>query len=181
MNLRSNSRRLCIRLLTAIGLLAFVSGCAISTPFKGPGYSRKDGVTLENADNVMVGMSYVLLKDDSDARAAFWEEMSNVRAVMFSMDGLVGYSVRRELFGDQGWTVSVWRDEPSMEAFVRSPEHVRAVRRGFAALADARFARVVVPAEDIPLSWERIEALLEEQGAGYEKTPDYESDSSYDQ
>ncbi len=162
-SIHSRYRRTFTRFLTSMAVLAFFNGCAISTPFRGPGYDPGQGLRTLKSETVVVGLTAITLNDDDDAAGIFWQEMARMRKAMPGMPGLIGFSVRRQLFGNQGWTVSVWEDEASLDAFVRSPEHIRAMRLGTPALAKASFARVEVNGSEIPLSWDRIEQLLKEE------------------
>jgi hypothetical protein len=68
--------------------------------------------------------------------------------------------VRRELFGDRIWTLSAWRDDDSLDRFLASPEHVRAVREGGVPRSSVVFVRVPLPKALLPLSWPQAERLL---------------------
>jgi heme-degrading monooxygenase HmoA len=48
---------------------------------------------------------------------------------MGDQPGLLGHAVRFEIFGNKAWTMTAWKDEASLTAFVRSPAHRAAVRR----------------------------------------------------
>lgn len=135
-----------------------LTGCAISTPFKWPGLEE---VKKARALEVVVAITHVVVKPEH--KSEFFRETSNVADAISKSPGLVGYSVRRELLGNQGWTVSVWRDEDSLRRFVYTPEHMRAMSRGEHALKSSEFYRVKVPTESLPLDWSRILALMQTQ------------------
>ena len=153
--------------LTFLSLFA-LGGCATATPFRGPGYDPKAGVTLPGAEPVIVAITQATLGDESDSRAVFWDHVSRVEASLGNRPGFVGYSKRAEVFGDEAWTMTVWADEASLTAFVRSDVHQAAIREVFGRLADARFARFAVEREDVPVSWDQALVRLDEENRGYE-------------
>ena len=140
-----------------------IVGCAISTPYRS---ADTGGAATEN-DTVLVVLTHAELAEGTEDASTFW---SNVSAVADSLDGrpgFVGYRLRRELFGRNSWTMTVWADAASLDAFVQGDIHQTAIREGWPALARARFARVTLPRSEIPISWEQVEALLDATGREY--------------
>ncbi len=86
-------------------------------------------------------------------RSDFFKDTKAVLATMPDQPGLIGYSVRFELLGNRAWTMSAWKDEASMRAFVRSPEHRAAVRRSHQTAQNIRFVSFEIPLQALPLSW----------------------------
>lgn len=156
----------CLAVLTA-SVLGLLSGCTISTPFKGPGYAAGAVTHPTPDDRVLVGLTYIRTGDDSDKNRVFWDQVDNVYQNIAQQPGLIGFSIRKEVFGNQGWTMSVWRDEQSLDQFVASPVHRQAMQEGLPALAQTAFLRFYVAKERIPLPWDEAEALLQSQGRGY--------------
>ena len=152
--------------LVLLSLLTF--GCTISTPFRGPGYDRGSGVTVAGNNTVIVSLTNAVLHDDGKLRDTFDRYVEQVVDSLEGREGLVGYSLRRQLLGNEAWTMTVWRDENSLRQFVNSGPHQAAIREAFPSLKSARFARVEVSRDEIPISWERAEQLLEQSTRGYE-------------
>jgi len=75
--------------------------------------------------------------------------------------GLVGFSVRKELLGDEVWTVTVWSDPDAMRRFASSSLHREAMRRAGDAIVSVRVRHVQAPASEMPWSWTRILEHLE--------------------
>ena len=150
----------------ASGFMAvFGTGCAISTPVQGPGFDRGQGaIALDADDRVIVALTHATL---GDRRRTFDDQVDRVADSLPSQDGLIGYSLRKELFGDEAWTMTVWRDEASLQAFVRSSVHQQAIRNSAAELTAAKFARFEVPVSSLPLSWEQALDYLAAQQADY--------------
>ena len=153
--------RMTFLLLSILGL----GGCAIATPFQGPGYDRRKGVTIVGKDRVVVALTQAVLHDDGAKRPQFWDYVVQVEATLAERPGFVGYSLRRELLGDNAWTMTVWSDEASLDGFVRSDVHQAAIREAMEALACARFARVEVDRSEIPIAWDRAIGLLDARDA----------------
>ena len=153
--------------IAALSLLA-LGGCAIATPFEGPGFDREKGVTLEGPDRVVVAITKAVLQGDSSERSGFWTNVRRVEASLESRQGLIGYSLRRQLFGSTAWTMTVWIDEASLDAFVGSSVHQTAIEQSLPALSQTGFARFEMERDDIPLPWDRAVEILEEDGRHYD-------------
>ena len=145
-----------------LGLLPAIAGCAISTPFKGPGYDRDQGVTIEGDDKVVVALTEAVLDGSRSQRSTFWDYVSQVEATLPGRPGFIGYALRREVIGSRAWTMTVWTDEESLDGFVRSDVHQAAIQASMEALACADFARATLDQTDIPISWDRALELLAE-------------------
>ena len=150
-------------LISLLGLC--LGGCAIATPFRGPGFiaGRVSGVEPDQPVVVVVTNARV----HSDRRAPFDLHTRKVMDSLPAQPGLVGFSVRRELFGDEAWTMTVWKSEADRARFVASDTHRAAMAAGAPALKAVRFSRVEIPAKDIPISWDRAKQLLDEQPRKY--------------
>ena len=131
-------------------------------PFGGPGFDRHHGVTLQGAgDTVVVAITHAVVSRKNGARSAFSRHLWRVVDSLPEHEGFIGYSVRRELFGRDAWTLSAWIDEAAMERFVESPVHRQAVEAG--TLESARFARIELATDELPLGWQRALSILEQQ------------------
>jgi heme-degrading monooxygenase HmoA len=149
--------------ISALGLV--LGGCAISTPFKGPGFA--DGRVKDSAPDARVVVSFTYAKVNDEQRAVFFDHVDRVVKSLPAQSGLIGYSIRRELLGDQVWTMTVWRSEEDRARFVLAQTHAEAMRAGMPALMAVRFARTEWPADQVPPSWKKAEDLLEKQGRSY--------------
>ncbi len=154
--------------ILAVVLFFALSACTVSSPFEGPGFDEQEGVTVEGSDRLVVAVTNGELRGGSDLRARFWDHVSRVEATLAARPGYMGHSKRRELFGDQVWTLSVWRDEASLEDFVRSDVHQTAISEGMASLKTARFARFEIERKKLPITWERALTALETNARGYD-------------
>jgi heme-degrading monooxygenase HmoA len=100
-------------------------------------------------------------------RAEFFKDTKAVLATMADQPGLLGHGVRFEIFGSKAWTMTAWKDEASLAAFVRSPAHREAVRRSGETAQNIRFASVEVPLAALPMSWAEAEQRLDAATPGY--------------
>jgi heme-degrading monooxygenase HmoA len=147
-------------LAAAFAAAVLLPGCRVSTSFRGPGYSRDAGVTLEDDDDeVVVVVTYAQL--DNTRRAPFDAHSELVVQSLATQPGHIGYSRRKRLFGTEAWTMTIWRDEAAVEEFLRSPTHRAAIRAGQGALERAKFERFSWPRNAVPPSWEEVDARLE--------------------
>jgi heme-degrading monooxygenase HmoA len=95
-------------------------------------------------------------------RREFFSDTRRVLADLAEQPGLVGYSFRFEIFGRTAWTMTAWKDESSLNAFVRSPAHREAVRRSGDTAQNLRFATIEVPVGSLPLTWREVRRLVAE-------------------
>jgi len=147
-------RGLALSMLTAT-LLA-LKGCAISTP-----WPRLAPAQAERGDDLVV-LVLTRVVVDPEQRNEFDRQNSRVIASMGGHPGLIGYAARRELLGDQGWTLSVWADEDARAAFVRSPVHRTAIAESLPAVRGAEFKRLTLARKDLPGNWDQVLRLLAE-------------------
>lgn len=149
-------RRAVRGLLLSLSALAGLGGCAVGRPMRGPG---PGGVT----GDLVVVVTHVRI--DDEARDAFFDYVLGLEKTLRDGDypGFVGLSLRVELLGDEAWTLSAWRSEAEMMAFVHSEAHLDAMTDGLMTVDDSRFARFTVPAETYPIAWRTALAELEKQ------------------
>jgi len=155
------------RVMKVVATALALGGCVVQTPLSGPGYDAREGVTATGEGPLVLSLTAAVLKDDDTARDRFWAYVDTVEASLPGRPGLVAYAKRTELFGDTAWTMTVWTDRDSLRAFVDSEPHRNAMRAAFGALSDARFARVEIDRNDLPVSWDRALELLESDGRHY--------------
>ncbi len=140
--------------------------CAIATPFRGPGVSGGRITGVADPDQAVV-LSVTHARVDRSQRAEFDRHSRRIAGGLAEQPGLLGYSVRIEFFGDQLWTMTVWRSDADRENFVSSQRHRDGMAAGRPAVKSMTFARVTLPASRLPLSWSEAEALLAAEGETY--------------
>jgi hypothetical protein len=143
-------------------LPAWLSGCALATPFRTP-----PGAEGALGDQAIAVVTHAVLVDDPGLRRLFWRHTEAVDAALPAQPGYLGHSKRTTLGGGEAWTLTVWSDRRTLEAFVETTVHVTAINEAMKALVRARFARFPVAADEVPPSWRRALAALEERGRTY--------------
>jgi len=108
-------RRIGSMFVLLTGLLA---GCAISTPF--PRGTAPAGAA---DDNVVLVLTRVVV--NTSRRAEFDRQTKSVIASTSSHPGLLGFSARRQLFGNPGWTMTVWASDEARARFVQPGQPLR--------------------------------------------------------
>jgi len=155
-----------MKLLFPTMLLAFstwLTGFAFSGPFKKTALAREGGLAPDRPVLVVVSAT----EHRPGMRAEFFKDTKAVLATMADQPGLLGHGVRFEIFGSKAWTMTAWKDEASLAAFVRSPAHREAVRRSGETAQNIRFASVEVPLAALPMSWAEAEQRLDAATPGY--------------
>lgn len=150
------------RLLALLAALAgLLPGCAVARPFSGPAV---DAGAPPDAPVTMVITHAVV---DRARRRPFDDYTRRLVAALDAgqYEGLVGFSVRKELLGDEVWTVTVWSDPQAMQRFAGSELHRDAMRRAGDALRSVEVRHVQASRAELPWSWERVLAELGPRGA----------------
>ncbi|MGY8905571.1 MAG: antibiotic biosynthesis monooxygenase family protein [Burkholderiales bacterium] len=135
---------------------ALIGGCAISTPYP---RINKSPDEIANS-NVVVVVTHITV--NGAERAEFDRQTRRVVASLSGQPGLVGYSVRREILGNQAWTLTVWDAEEARQNFVSSGVHREAIGQSAAAIAAVQFKRITMPRKQVPADWSAALKLLAE-------------------
>jgi heme-degrading monooxygenase HmoA len=69
-------------------------------------------------------------------------------------DGLLGYSLLARPLSKRFWTLSVWKNEDALRAFVQHLPHVRITSALAPHMDKTRFVRWTVKGSDLPLRWD---------------------------
>lgn len=135
-----------------------LAGCAISTP-----YPRLNllGQRESNKPVILVITKIVI---NPLERQAFDRETTKVMRSMSKQPGMIGYSARMQLFGNEGWTISLWEDTSSLDRFVRSAAHAAAIETSMSAVQTVDVKQMSLPLEAIPSDWDAALSLLAEPG-----------------
>jgi heme-degrading monooxygenase HmoA len=151
-----------MRPFAALLSLFLLAGCTFST-----GFREGSAADLPPDAPVIVALTEAKLVPELDAHTVFWSRSRSVVMSLAERPGLVGYSMRLEPFGTRVWTMTVWRDDESLAAFLASQVHARAQKDGLPSLADGRFLRVRVTRAEAPLAWDDAVARLARDGRRY--------------
>lgn len=138
-----------------VPLAALVGGCAIGTPLD---TRRLRAVAPPGPLEVSITHAVV----DPARRGDFDRWTRRVNAGLDGQPGLLAHSIRKELFGDQAWTFTVWASAADRERFVRATDHRRAMAEASTGLASMRSARLALAADALPTDWDGVLALLDQ-------------------
>jgi heme-degrading monooxygenase HmoA len=148
-------------IVVMLAMTFLVTSCKMGMPFHGPITEIANPSSEETA---VIALTYVKTGNDAAKNNVFWEHLMKVDAAMPTQKGYLGHALRRVILGTEGWTMTVWENEQSLNAFVLSKTHQAAIQNGLGAVSQGRFARVTVKKSEVPISWKKAEQLLTEQG-----------------
>jgi heme-degrading monooxygenase HmoA len=152
--------------LAALPLLAsLLGGCTIATPWRAS--PAGEAAQADGPDTAVIVVTEARLGGSRADRDAFWQGVRAVERDLPNRPGLIGYALRRELFGDRAWTMSAWESEGHLAVFVLASTHRRAMAEGEPALIAMRSARLDRPRELGPPSWAEALDALDRAGQGY--------------
>lgn len=138
-------------------LVPVLAGCTIGLPYPDlPGAVGGDAPR----ERVVLVLTHVVV--DRTRRGEFDRQNRRVLERMPQQPGLLAYSARRELFGEDGWTMSVWESDEARAAFVRSGVHREAIARSMPALVRVRLKRLEVDPQALPRDWDEALRLLDQ-------------------
>lgn len=140
-----------IELLT---FLLFSVSCTIATPLKdrrGSGYSKTMLVAVTNA----------VLNPGRD-RALFYRYSNEILEKLPQAPGNLGGSIRREILGEEAWTLTLWESEEALKKFVLSRDHLDSMYLAESAIKEMRQTTFAVRPDEA-VTWElalsRIQAV----------------------
>lgn len=90
-------------------------------------------------------------------------------ASLASAQGLVGYSLLARPLSKRFWTLSVWKNEEALRAFVRHPPHASIMSALAPHMDKTKFVRWTVKGSQLPLQWD--DALRRSETTGGERVP----------
>lgn len=155
-----------LKIIGSVLLLFSLSGYYLTKPYE-QFETHIQNTELKPDTKVLVAITYIEEGSNADQNDLFWENNSAVIDDLENQSGLLGYSVRKELFGNRAWTMTTWRDTASMKKFRRSTYHKKAMNESIDAAQKAGFAKVWVAYARIPLDWEEAEVLFEKHAVYY--------------
>jgi len=100
-----------------------------------------------------VALLTVLVLKTHATTFVFFPEVARVLRSARRSHGLIGYSVASEFLARRYSTLSTWEDHNSLQAFVASSAHRRAMQRLEGRLALTRFVEWRTDREHLPPTW----------------------------
>ncbi len=84
----------------------------------------------------------------------FFLHTAQVARQLASAHGLLGYSVLARPLSKRFWTLSAWKDEAALRAFVQDPPHVLLMAALASHMGETKFVCWMVKGSQLPLRWE---------------------------
>lgn len=85
---------------------------------------------------------------------AFALGTAGVMKQLAAAQGLVAYSLLARPIAKNFWTLSVWEDEASLQAFIYDPPHERLMTSLTPHMGQTKFVRWTVKGSELPLAWD---------------------------
>lgn len=149
-----------ILVLSVLLCLLFLPECTMSIPFGGPGW--KGSQTEKSYDQPLIlVLTEGHLGGTSQEKKDFTKHILPIADQLKSQAGLVGFSMKRQLFAKKVWTMTVWENKDSLKAFMEGGLHPTAKREGSSATHFFRMVIQPIPASDLPLTWKKAQDLLD--------------------
>ena len=142
----------------AVALLVAVA-CAPASPFEGPGFDPDHGLQTDAPGPYVAVVTEAVVS--SDGHDLFDHHVDQIEEDLADRPGLVGVSLRGEVFGDTRWTLSVWEDEAALGAFLGGQAHGAAMGSAHRSTDRVRSARWTVSRAQVPPDWDAALARLD--------------------
>ena len=148
------------RLFAVLVLCAISSACVSVSELAGPGVTDDGSLNGAATDTVTVGITHAELGLNPIKNFSFWRHSFAVVRSLESNAGFIAFQTKAGVFSNEAWTMTVWADAPSLDAFIASETHTRAIANGYSALQRAEFLRINLPREQVPKTMDELQALL---------------------
>lgn len=145
-------------LFAALPLLA-AAACAPASPFEGPGYDPDEGLQTDAPGPFVAVVTEAVVS--ADGHDLFDRHVNQIEEDLADRPGLVGVSLRGEVFGDTRWTLSVWEGEAALGAFLGGQAHGAAMGAAHRSTDRVRSARWTVGRSQVPPEWDAALARLD--------------------
>jgi heme-degrading monooxygenase HmoA len=107
---------------------------------------------MEPGATYVVLASYLPLSRISST-VKFFRAVSALRKQLAQAEGLVGYTLRAKPLARHYWTLSVWKSDDDLQAFVRTPPHSEVMRELRPLLDATKFAQWQIAFVDGQPGW----------------------------
>jgi quinol monooxygenase YgiN len=102
---------------------------------------------MEPGTGYLVMASHLPLKRIT-ATVRFFRGVFAVRKQLAAADGLIGYTLRAKPLARDYWTLSVWKDNTALRAFMRTPPHVQLMTSLKPLMGPTKFVTWTISAAD---------------------------------
>jgi heme-degrading monooxygenase HmoA len=119
-------------------------------------------VAVEDAEP---GETVVVLASRLELRSrrhtiGFFRAATAVRRQVRGSAGALGVALLAKPLRRTYWTLSAWRDQAALDAFVETAPHTGTMARFRPLLRDSKFVTWQVPAGELPISWDEARERL---------------------
>jgi hypothetical protein len=149
----------------AFALPLLLGACTPASPFEGPGYDPDEGLLTDAPGPFIAVITEATIAEAGADR--FDAHVERIERDLQRAPGLVGSSLRGEVFGDTAWTLSVWEDGAALGRFVGGEAHARAMADADRATDRVRTASWSLAPAAVPPSWEDALERLDAEGRAY--------------
>ncbi|AKT38618.1 hypothetical protein [Chondromyces crocatus] len=125
--------------------------------FAGPGYDPTNGGFTEPPQERYIASS-TLVSIPADQMNRFFGLMTPLTNQLADQPGLIGYQLALSQSCGYGRTISVWKDEESMMAFVVTDAHIAAMSEANTVTSAGLVTSWELGADQIPVPWETVKA-----------------------
>ena len=112
------------------------------------------------ANEVFVAITNASLK--RHLRSDFLKSSDELYSTLDLIEGYIGGSLRVEPFGNQAWTLTIWKDKEAMNRFVLGQAHMAAAFTHGEAIIKFRSADFIMESQLIPNVWDKAMEKLDE-------------------
>ncbi len=136
----------------------------VEGPLQGPGVDEDGQTLLSDAPELLVALTHLQVKNAPRPGRRFGDHADAIAEHLFEHEppGWHGAAFRNVGRLDW-WTMTVWTSEDAMLDFVVSEPHAAAITDLAEVAVGAESRSLWIPADDLPLSWDRALALLTEE------------------
>jgi heme-degrading monooxygenase HmoA len=143
-------------------ITSWITSCTVHSPFQKS--EKLQNYNLTDESIVIVALTQVETGFNPINLATFWSRVMDVRSSLDTNPGYLGGSIRRQLIGSKAWTMTVWKDSDSLDDFIYSKTHEKAMKDGAPAVNKSIFYRIKKKWKEIPIDWETAVKEIEENG-----------------
>ena len=142
--------------------LFLITGCAREVTLQGP----INHFTPPNPINSkgFIDITHVTLNSDKKLRSNYFAYQDLLAKNLNQAEGFLGYS--RQYTELESWTITIWKNERSLELFLNSKMNKDTITNTFMAIRDIRSSRIELPLKEAIFSWDKAKQILHSQQNG---------------
>ncbi|MFK7827586.1 MAG: hypothetical protein AB8G05_25805 [Oligoflexales bacterium] len=147
-----------------------VTSCSLdfSAPLAGPLLLNAQ-IRPKVANEVIVAITNANV--ERHLRSKFLDISKEFYSSLYSVEGYVGGSLRLEPFGNQVWTLTIWKDKDALDRFALEQPHMASIFSNSEGIIKSRSTSFAMKSKLVPEVWEKAIATLEK--IPEQKNPDY--------